>query len=161
MRVQYLLEDAMFKPTMKSPDFSAPMPVQASPMCLPQASSHVRAGFPSPADDVTHARVDLAQELVLHPQCTFILRVAGDSMRDAGILDGDLLVVDRVLRPAHGDIVVAEVDGEFTCKRLQLCGGWPRLCAANPAYPDICLQEGQHLTIWGVVTSSITRHRRW
>lgn len=142
-------------------DFSTPAPIDATPMLLPLAATSVRAGFPSPAEDFTSARIDLARELIKHPQCTFILRVSGDSMQAAGILDGDLLVVDKYLRPEHGDIVVAEVDGEFTCKRLLLRNDQLILRAENPTYPDIRPKDGQTIVIWGVVTSSVTRHRRF
>lgn len=77
------------------------------------AAASVRAGFPCPAADFAVTRIDLAKELVQHPLCTFILRLTGDSMEGAGMYDGDLLVVDKILKPEHGDIVVAEVDGKF------------------------------------------------
>lgn len=140
--------------------FSSPTPAEANALVLPLASSRVHAGFPSPAEDFSHARIDLARELVAHPQCTFILRVSGDSMTGAGILDGDILVVDKYLKPEHGDIVVAEIDGEFTCKRLILRNDQLILRAENPTYPDIRPKDGQTITIWGVVTNSITQHRK-
>lgn len=82
--------------------------------------------------------------LVSHPQATFFLRLrGGDSMRDAGLFDGDLLVVNRALKPVHGDVVIAVVDGEFTCKTLWLKFGRMKLVAANPTYPEIVPKEGQ------------------
>ncbi len=136
-----------------------PVAVTMPPTPLPAPGSPVRAGFPSPAEDFSCARIDLAKLMVKHPQCTFLLRVRGDSMTGAGIFDGDLLVVDKFLRPQHGDIVVAEVDGDFTCKRL-----WSRydqimLRPENPTYPDIRPKEGQQLEIWGVVVCAVKSFR--
>lgn len=126
---------------------------------LPAPGSPVRAGFPSPAEDFSCARIDLAKIMVKHPQCTFLLRVRGDSMIGAGIFDGDLLVVDKYLRPQHGDIVVAEVDGDFTCKRFWARYDQVMLRAENPTYPDIRAKEGQQLEIWGVVTCAVKSFR--
>ena len=115
----------------------------------------VSAGFPSPADDFSDKRVDLNDKLITHPQATFLLRVSGDSMRDAGIFSGDTLVVNRALKPRHGCIVVAIVDGEFTVKYLHNRAGRIKLKPANPTYPEICPVEGQTIEVWGVVTSAI------
>ncbi|MBP4049439.1 translesion error-prone DNA polymerase V autoproteolytic subunit [Chromobacterium violaceum] len=125
---------------------------------LPLALSPVRAGFPSPADDCMDASLNLQDYLVADPPATFMVRVQGDSMRDAGILDRDLLVVDKGLAPRHGDIVVAVVDGEFTVKRLHRKDGRCALLAANPAYPPIVPEDGQELQIWGVATACV---RKW
>ena len=126
-------------------------------MPLPMAASPVRCGFPSPASDYSVSRIDLARELIQHPLCTFVLRLSGDSMQDAGMFDGNILLVDKILAPKHGDIVVAEVDGEFTCKRLLKVDGQYILHPENPDYPDIYPKEGQHIEVWGVVTSCIKR----
>jgi DNA polymerase V len=88
---------------------------------------------------------------------TFMVRVAGDSMRDAAILPGDILVVERGLAPVDGNIVVAEIDGEFTVKELRREFGRIALCARNPAYPPILLREGQELVIFGVVTGLLRK----
>jgi DNA polymerase V len=119
----------------------------------------VAAGFPSPAEDHQVQRVDLMAQLIRHPQATFMLRVRGDSMRDAGILDGSVVLVDRAIVPRHGHIVIAIVDGEFVCKTLSTRAGRMRLKAANPTYPDIVPKEGQTLDVWGVVVASIHQHR--
>ncbi|MFT4268771.1 MAG: translesion error-prone DNA polymerase V autoproteolytic subunit [Xenophilus sp.] len=132
-------------------------PLPADGLSLPMAGATVHAGFPSPADDFRAQRIDLNAVLVTHPQATFVLRVAGDSMRDEGIDDGDLLVVDRALKPRHGQIVVAVVDGEFAVKRLHLRGGRLRLRAGNPTYPEIAPAEGQTVEVWGVATGCIKR----
>ena len=134
-----------------------PVPLDLSAMMLPLAGDKVRAGFPSPAEDFAVKRVDLTRMLVTHPQATFLLPVSGDSMKDAGIFDGDMLVVNKALKPRHWHVVVAVVDGEFVVKFLHLRGGLVRLCAANPQYPDIVPHEGQTIEVWGVVTSAIKR----
>jgi DNA polymerase V len=115
----------------------------------------VQAGFPSPAADFAAKRIDLNQELITHPQATFFLRARGTSMIEAGIFDGDTLVVNRALRPKHGHIVVAVVDGEFTVKILHHRADRIKLKPANPTFPDITPREGQTLEIWGVVTATI------
>lgn len=136
---------------------SEPVPLAAVSMMLPIAAGFIHAGFPSPAEDFEVNRLDIAQILIQHPQSTYFWRARGISMRDKGIDDGDLLVVDRALRPQHGHIVVATVDGEFTLKELFLRSGRMRLKAANPTFPDIIPKDGQTIEIWGVVTSGIKR----
>ena len=131
--------------------------VEAPGLALPMPISAVRAGFPSPAEDFAVNRLDLTQLLVVHPQATYLLRVAGASMRDAGIDDGDTIVVDKAIKPRHGHIVVAVVDGEFTVKHLHQRAGRVRLKAANPTFPDIIPKDGQMVEVWGVVTSCIKR----
>lgn len=137
----------------------SPVPCDPSPLILPVAGDCVRAGFPSPAEDFQVERLDLTTILVSHPQATFFLRLRGDSMHDAGLFDGDLLVVNRALKPVNGDVVIAVVDGEFTCKTLWLKFGRMKLVAANPTYPEIVPKEGQTIEVWGVVTASIKRFR--
>ena len=137
----------------------SPLPCDPSPLILPVAGDCVRAGFPSPAEDFQVERLDLTTILVSHPQATFFLRLRGDSMHDAGLFDGDLLVVNRALKPVNGDVVIAVVDGEFTCKTLWLKFGRMKLVAANPTYPEIVPKEGQTIEVWGVVTASIKRFR--
>jgi DNA polymerase V len=136
---------------------STPQAMAATPMVLPMPETRVQAGFPSPAEDFAVNRLDLTAILVKHTQATFVLRVSGSSMRDMGINDGDLLVVDRALKASHGEVVVAIVDGDFTVKQLYLRGGRVRLKAANPTFPDIVPKDGQTIEVWGVVTSSIKR----
>ena len=123
------------------------------------AESPTQAGFPSPAADHRIQRVDLNAELVQHEEATLLVRVRGESMRDVGIFDGNILVVDKSLTPVHGDIVVAILDGEFTCKQLHCRDGLIKLLPANPDFPEIVPHEGQELRIWGVVTSTVTRFR--
>jgi DNA polymerase V len=121
--------------------------------------SRVPAGFPSPADDYVEGALDLNEHLIAHREATFFVRVRGHSMTGAGIADGDLLVVDRSLDAASGDIVVAVIDGELTVKRLWQRGGRVRLIAENPAFTPIELKDGQELAVWGVVTSIVRRMR--
>ena len=137
-----------------------PLPLMASAIALPLADCSVRAGFPSPAEDFRGKRLDIAQMLVQHPQATYFLRVAGPSMTEYGIDDGDLIVVDRALTARHGCIVVAILDSEFTVKLLQQVNGIYRLKAGNRTYPDIVPREGQTLEIWGVVTACVKRFSR-
>lgn len=115
----------------------------------------VYAGFPSPAEDFQAERIDVLQRIVVHPQATYTLRVRGDSMRNAGIFHGDVILVDRAIRPRHGHIVVAVVDGAYTCKTLWQRGQDIRLQAANPAYEDIVPHDGQTIEVWGVVIACI------
>jgi len=119
---------------------------------LPLMTSRIAAGFPSPADDYVEDRIDLNAHLILHREATFLLRVSGWSMRDAGIFDGDEILVDRAITPRDGRIVVAAIDGALTVKRLRKIHGRIHLVAENPEFPERVLQEGEDLCIWGVVT---------
>jgi len=121
--------------------------------------SEVRAGFPSPAEDFQAKRIDVLERLVKHPQATYSMTVRGESMREAGIFDGDVLLVDRAIKPSHGQIVVALVDGDFTCKQLWQRGGRLKLKAANPTFADIVPTEGQTVEVWGVVIASIKQFK--
>ena len=139
------------------------MPLRRERPCLrlPLAASTVAAGFPSPADDYINVGIDLNEALIRHPSSTFFLRVSGDSMIDAGIQHGDLLVVDRSLEARPGQIVVAVLDGAFTLKRLARHQGRLRLEAANSAYPPLELHQCGDVQIWGVaihVIHSLGRH---
>lgn len=122
---------------------------------LPLFAARVPAGFPSPADDYVESRLDLNELLIQRQEATYFLRVKGDSMQGAGIHPGDLIVVDRSIEAQDGHVVVAEVDGALTIKRLRLGSGMPELHPENPAYPVVRFQEGQELRIWGVVTNSV------
>ena len=113
--------------------------------------SPVKAGFPSPAGDAVDRPLDLHEHLVRNPAATFFVRASGDSMREAGIHDGDLLVVDRSLEATHGRIVVAALDGELTVKRLKRRAGRVLLAPANPDYPEIDITEREEIHLWGVV----------
>jgi DNA polymerase V len=127
--------------------------VQQGKPLLPLYGHSVQAGFPSPAEDDVETHLNLHDYVVHHPAATFFLRAKGQSMREAGIHDGDLLVVDRSLEPANGRIVIAAVDGELTVKRLYKKGNSVVLQAENPDYPDINIPAESELHIWGVVTN--------
>ena len=119
-------------------------------IALPVFSTAVRAGFPSPADDYVEHRLDL-NDLVLHKEATFYAWVKGDSMQDFNIHDGDLLMIDKSVEAETGDIVVAEVDGSFTVKKV----GNGVLLAGNPAFAPIAINPDTGVQIWGVVVRVI------
>lgn len=115
----------------------------------------VAAGFPSPAEDYRQASLDLNTRLVRRPSATFFFEARGDSMEDGRITSGDLLIVERVMRPASGRVVIATVAGEHTVKTLrQTPDGW-FLFAANPKYPPIPLSGRDDASIFGVVTAVV------
>lgn len=116
----------------------------------PLVLERIRAGFPSPAEDYIDQPLDLNEHLIHHPAATFFVRVAGDSMIDAGIHDGDLLIVDRAIEPYSGAVAIVAVGGELTVKRLQISDGEFSLAAANPNYPAIAVSESEGVHIWGV-----------
>lgn len=123
------------------------------------AQDGIHAGFPSPATDYMTQAIDLNKELVRHPAATFYGRVVGDSMIDAGVEEGDILVIDRSLEPQSGDMAVCFVDGEFTLKYLRIDGSVLTLAPANPEYPEIRVEEGMDFKMWGVVTYVIKKVR--
>lgn len=120
-------------------------------VALPLFADLVPCGFPSPAQDYVEQRIDLNALMVQHPSATYFVKSSGDSMRDAGIGEGDLLVVDSSRKPSHGDIVIAAVDGEFTVKRLQL-HPIVMLKPDNPSFRPIMIGSEDNLEIFGVVT---------
>ncbi|STX81664.1 SOS (error prone) mutagenesis protein UmuD (RumA) [Legionella busanensis] len=122
---------------------------------FPLYGSKVAAGFPSPADDYLELTLDLNEYLIKHPSATFMVRAQGDSMRDAGIHNGDLLIVDRSVEATHDKIVIAAINGELTVKRLFRKMAWVRLIPANKTYSPIDITEEVDLVIWGVVTHII------
>ena len=136
-----------------------PVLLSETPLWMSEIVGHVQAGFPSPAEDLGGKRIDLTELLVTHPQATYLLRVHGWSMKEAGIFDNDIVVVNRAIRPRHKHIVVAIVDGDFTVKYLHQRPGSFKLKAANPTYADIIPKEGQIVQVWGVVTSSIKQYQ--
>ena len=124
---------------------------QRKSVITPLFSNLVPCGFPSPANDYVERGIDLNEFMVAHPSATYFVRAVGDSMTEAGIGDGDLLVVDSARTARHDDIVIAAVDGEFTVKRLQL-RPVIQLVPCNPAYSPIRFREDALLDIFGVVT---------
>ncbi len=115
----------------------------------------VAAGFPSPAEDYIEGKLDLNKHLIKHPAATFFVRVAGDSMIDAGIHPGDILIVDRSLEPADKKVVIAVIDGELTVKRIRMSRGRIYLMPENEKYRPIEIEKEMKFDIWGVVTNVI------
>jgi len=120
---------------------------------LPLYNTKVQAGFPSPGDDYITGKLDLNTHLIRHPAATFFIRVIGDSMRDAGIRENDLLIVDKSLEATNNKIVIAVVNGEFTVKRLRYVNKEAYLVPENDDFEPMKVGEGSY--IWGVVTSVI------
>lgn len=112
----------------------------------------ISAGFPSPADDFKEVRISLDKELIKNKEATFYARVSGDSMENAGLNDGDLLVIDRSLSPGNNKIAVCFLDGDFTVKRIVKEKGKLYLKPENKKYKPIELEKDNELIIWGVVT---------
>lgn len=133
--------------------FEVSLPDKPTP--LPLYAARVAAGFPSPADDYIEGKLDLNEHLVKRPAATFFVRVEGDSMIGAGIHSGDILVVDRSLKPCHGKIVIAVLDGELTVKRLEQRKGVLRLLPENNSFPVVEITDAMDFMIWGVVTNVI------
>ncbi len=116
---------------------------------LPLFADQCAAGFPSPAQDYVEKTLDLNEFLIRHPSATYFVRASGESMVEAGICDGDLLIVDRSIKPTHGSIIIAAVEGEFTVKKLALR---PRLALVpmNPAFSTL-YPNPDELDVFGVV----------
>ena len=121
---------------------------------IPLFLETVPAGFPSPASDYCERKLDLNELCIKTPAATYFVRAQGDSMLDAGIFPGDVLVVDRSLNAKHGDIVIASFNGELTVKKLELSPS-VRLVAMNTNYAPIEIPEDADLEIFGVVTNAI------
>lgn len=132
-----------------------PLLVSSAPIHVLELMATVRAGFPSPAEDLGAKRIDLTAKLIKHPQATFLMKARGESMRESGIFDGDVLVVDRAIQARSGHIVIAVIEGEFVCKTLSMRAGRMKLKAANPGHPDIVPKDSQTVEIWGVVIHAI------
>lgn len=130
--------------------WECPSPLPAS-LNIDLFECPVEAGFPSPAEDHIEATLDLNELLIEHPAATFFVRVAGDSMIEAGIHPSDVLVVDRSKTPIHGNIVIALVNGEYTVKRLYMSPDEVKLCPENRTYSPIVLSGYDELVVWGVV----------
>lgn len=140
-------------------DLTTPILLSEAPLWINELPCRIQAGFPSPAEDHLVQRVDLMTQLIRHPQATYLLRVRGESMRDAGIFDNDVVMVNRAVAPRSGQVVIAMVDGEFVCKTLYQRQGRIKLKAANVTFPDITPKDGQTLEIWGVVIAAIKQFR--
>jgi DNA polymerase V len=122
---------------------------------LPLFLSPVRAGFPSPADEYLDKALDLNHFLIKHPASTFFVKVKGESMINAGIHSGDILIVDRSLNPADKKIVIAILNGEFTVKRVSKRKDKLFLIAENETFKPIEIKDDMDFEIWGVVVHVI------
>ena len=114
-------------------------------------SATVSAGFPSPAADYQEGKLDLNRHLIKNPPATFFVRVTGDSMIGVGIHDGDLLIVDKSKKPQTGNVVIANVDGELTVKRIQIETDKIYLHSENENYPTRTIEKENDFQVWGVV----------
>lgn len=139
--------------TTKVFDFYAPD--YSTELELPFVDVGISAGFPSPADDFIELTIDLNKELIKHRDSTFFAKVKGHSMKNAGIFDGDLLVIDKSLAPQDGKIAICQIDGEFTVKRIKKENDVVWLVAENDDYKPIKVTEENELMIWGIVIASI------
>jgi DNA polymerase V len=126
-------------------------PKQEKELLVLYTESLIKAGFPSPAEDHTDLKLDLNKELIKNPSATFFARVSGESMIGDGVGDGDILVIDRSVEPADGQIAVCYLDGEFTLKRVRVRGKTIVLVPANPSYSEIEVTADNDFGIWGVV----------
>ena len=121
------------------------------------SDNRVSAGFPSPAEHTSTVKLDLNKELIKNPASTFYARVKGVSMIDAGIDDGDLIVIDKSIEPYDGCLAVCYVDGDFTLKRFERHSDYGLLVPANKEYKPIKITSENDFIIWGVVTFVIKR----
>jgi DNA polymerase V len=128
------------------------IPLAPGPVKIGHIYAKTPAGFPSPAEDLAVNRIDIGAILVKNPTATYYMCVKGNSMTDAGIDDGDHLIVDRSVTPKHNHIVIAEINGDVTVKRLFKRNGIIKLRAENVTFPDIVPSAEQEWSIWGVVT---------
>ena len=131
-----------------------------SDLSLQLFENRIQAGFPSPAQGSFADAIDLNHELINNPAATFCARVIGDSMVDSGIMEGDMLIIDRSLEPHDGDIAVCFLDGDFTVKRIIINQDEVSLAPANRKYPIIKVPKESNFIIWGVVSHIIKKLNR-
>jgi DNA polymerase V len=124
---------------------------------LPVLPFSISAGFPSPALDFVDISIDLNKHLIDHPSATYYGRVQGESMKDAGINDGDLIIIDKSIEPTNGKIAVCYLDGEFTLKRILIKTDGLWLMPENEKYKPIKIEENNNLVVWGIVTYIIKK----
>jgi DNA polymerase V len=139
----------MLKPTEKLTFF---LPITSHEESYPFVAGGIAAGFPSPAEDFSELNISLDQTLVKNKEATFYAKVNGHSMRDAGISDGDILVIDRSLNPKNNKIAVCFIDGEFTVKRVSVQKDGVYLVPENPEFQPFKVTTENQLIIWGIVT---------
>jgi DNA polymerase V len=135
--------------------FELYLPEFLSQQQLKLFSSQIPAGFPSPAEDFLEKRLDLNEYLIKNKSATFLIKVHGDSMVNAGIFDGDILVIDRSVQPSSGKIVLGVLNGEFTVKRIEKRKNKLFLIPENEAFSPIEITSEMDFKIWGVITFAI------
>ena len=128
-------------------------------LALPVVSENISGGFPSPAMDFIDLTIDLNKHVIKNRDATFFGRVKGKSMKDIGIADGDLLVIDKSIKPANDHIAVCYLDGEFTIKRIVIENSKCWLVPANKDYEPMEVQEHNDFLVWGIVTYVIKSMR--
>jgi len=136
----------------QTPSLTFFVPDANHPEGLPFVAGGIKAGFPSPAADFEEDKISLDQMVVKHKEATFYARVKGNSMTEAGINDGDILVIDRSLEPHDNKVAVCYIDGEFTVKRIKKDKDCVWLMPENPNFAPIKVTEENELIIWGIVT---------
>lgn len=132
-------------------------PDDSNPIEIPMLDVGIKAGFPSPAADFEENRISLDRYIIKNPDSTFFAKASGDSMINAGINDGDLLVIDRSLEPRNNVIAVCYIDGEFTIKRIHKTKDKIYLLPENENYKPIEITPENDLIIWGIVTHTIKK----
>jgi len=115
----------------------------------------VEAGFPSPADDYLEGKLDLNEYLIKHPAATLFVKAPDDSMIKAGIFPGDILIVDRSIKPTDKKVVIALIDGGFSVRRISKIKGKVFLVPENENYKPIQVDPETDCEIWGIVTNVI------
>ncbi len=148
-----------FSRVYSAPTMEFLTPVITEESKLPLAASPISAGFPSPAEEFEGLKINLNDELIKHPEATFYARVKGHSMKDAGIQNGDLLVIDKTQEPKDGCVAVCAIDGEFTLKRLALKEDSIYLMPTNAEYKPIKITENNDFLIWGILSYVIHKPR--
>lgn len=131
------------------------IPDYSTEMELPFMDVGISAGFPSPADDFIELSIDLNKQLIRNRDTTFFAKVKGHSMKNAGIFDGDLLIIDKSLEPQNNKIAICQIDGEFTVKRIKIEENIVWLIAENEDYEPIKVTPENELMIWGIVVHCI------
>ncbi len=131
------------------------MDKQDRPLLL---QSLLQAGFPSPGEDLEGSPIDTNKLLVRNPAATFFMKVGGSSMKDMGIFEGDIVVIDRSLEPKNGSVVVAVINGTYTLKKIELMESKaPKLIPANKNFEPIEISKDDEFSVWGVVSSIIRK----
>jgi len=136
-------------------------PIKEGGVKVPIYSAKIPAGFPSPADDHIERHLSIDEHLNVRAPHVYLCRVDGESMVGVGILDGQIIVVDRSIDPRHGHIVVVVVNGEHQCKRLSKVGSQIILLSENKNFPSRYILEGDEMHVWGVVIASVIKRWTW